>query len=68
MPVNLIVALIPLVSKFLDIYIKSTASQKDDEVLNIVKKSAKYLADKDNNTLSPVLGKHIDEVKFKGDF
>ena len=52
MPVNLIVALMPLISKLLDVYIKSTASKKDDEVLEIVKKGAEYLAQKDNNDLT----------------
>lgn len=42
----------PLIVKFFELYISNSSSKKDDEVLEIVKKGASYLACKDNNDIS----------------
>jgi len=62
MPVSLLTALMPIISSLIDMYIKSTSSKKDDEVLEIVKKGAKYLACKDNNTVSK---KNFEQLQNK---
>lgn len=44
--------LLPFIFDLIKEYIRSTDTDKDDEVLNIVQEGAKYLAEKDNNTVT----------------
>lgn len=53
---------LPLAIKAIKRYINSTDTKKDDKVLDLVQKSANYLAKQDNNTLTPDIAKSIDEV------
>ena len=52
MPLTLISILLPYALKAIEAYIKSSASDKDDAVLDLTKKSCQYLAGKENNTMS----------------
>ena len=63
MPINFIVALMPLITKLLTKYIESSSSKKDDEILDIVKIGATYLANKDNNNVSK---NDVDSLNCKG--
>ena len=49
---NFVTMFMPLIVKFFELYISNSSSKKDDEVLEIVKKGASYLACKDNNDIS----------------
>lgn len=52
MPLTLISLLLPYAFKAIEDYIESSASDKDDRILDLTKKSCQYLASKDNNTMS----------------
>jgi len=67
MPINLITVLMPLITKLIEVYIKSTSSKSDDKVLEIVKQGAKYLANKDNNEVTFVDSSNIANRKMKSE-
>jgi hypothetical protein len=52
MPLTLISILLPYAFKAIEAYIKNSSSEKDDEILELTKKSCQYLGEKDNNTIS----------------
>ena len=44
--------LFPLAVNIFELYIRNSSSKKDDAVLEVVKRGASYLANKDNNNLT----------------
>jgi len=45
-------------------YLKNDSSSSDEKVLNVVKKSCDYLANKENNTVDLSIKKTIDSTKM----
>jgi len=62
---NLLVALMPIATRVVDAYIASSETKKDDEVLELVKKGAKYLAEQPTNTLTQKDAMRLDTRKME---
>lgn len=63
---NLFTLLLPLAIDVVRMYIKSSDTTKDDQILNVVQDGCRYLAPKDSNDLSPELSKKIQKTQFWG--
>ncbi len=62
---NLIPMLLPFAIDIIKKYVASSDSKKDDKVLEIAQETCKYMASKDNNTLSIDTASSIALAKMK---
>lgn len=67
MPIVLIQILLPFAVNLLSAYLKNKDTSKDELVLNAVKDSCRYLACKDNNTVTFGHVASIGETKYIGE-
>ena len=63
---NLLTLFLPLAIDIVRMYIKSSDTTKDDQILNVVQDGCRYLAPKENNNLSPEISKKIQKTQFRG--
>ena len=57
--------MLPFFLGMLKEYIESSDTTQDDKILGIVKDSANYLADKDNNTLNKQVAQDISDFQMQ---
>lgn len=63
---NLVTFFVPLAVELLKLYFQNTSSKHDDKVLEVVKDSMCYLADKENNDVSYVTSFAVDGHSMTG--
>lgn len=64
---NLFTLFLPLAIEVLRMYIKSSDTSKDDQILNVVQDGCRYLAPKESNDLSLDLSKQIQKTQYWGE-
>jgi hypothetical protein len=52
---------VPLAINFITTYIKSSSSNTDDKVLEVIKIGTEYLAEKNNNTVAKEISKELNK-------
>jgi hypothetical protein len=53
---------LPLAINFITTYIKSSSSNTDDKVLEVIKIGTEYLAEKNNNTVAKEISKELNKT------
>jgi hypothetical protein len=53
---------VPLAINFITTYIKSSSSNTDDKVLEVIKIGTEYLAEKNNNTVAKEISKELNKT------
>ena len=56
--------IVPIASKIITYYIKTTETKKDDELLELAKTTIKYFADNTNNTVTTEISKALNDCSI----